>query len=74
MLQKVCILNARTWLWNILYSMIVLYHKAFYQNWAVIESMAHKFEKMSCGVYELGLYFLSAYNKLLYAYAISILT
>ena len=35
MLQKVCILNARTWLRNILYSMIVLNHKTFYQNWAV---------------------------------------
>ena len=35
MLQKVCILNAMTWLRNILYSMIVLNHKTFYQNWAV---------------------------------------
>ena len=57
MLQKVRILNAKTWLRNILYSMIVLNHKAFYQNRVVIVSITHKFEKNELGGLWTGIIF-----------------
>ena len=59
MLQKIYILNARTWLRNILYSMIVLNHKIFLSKLssAVIVSMTHKFEKNELGGLSTGIIF-----------------